>query len=100
MKTSTPATEALEGAVPSPRSGSMRGEGAAAPAGIRISLNDEQRTFGVTTSIADLARELGVGGRKGVAIAINDTVVPRANWATHRLADGDRVLVIRATQGG
>jgi sulfur carrier protein len=72
----------------------------AAAKGITIRVNDEARTIAAATSVADLARELGVGERKGVAIAINDTVVPRASWAAHRLAEGDRVLVIRATQGG
>lgn len=37
---------------------------------------------------------------RGVAIAINDEVVPRSTWATHTLRPHDRVEIIRATQGG
>jgi len=34
------------------------------------------------------------------AVAVNDAVVPRSAWAQRPLAEGERVLVIRATQGG
>ncbi|HET6350167.1 MAG TPA: sulfur carrier protein ThiS [Candidatus Krumholzibacteria bacterium] len=36
----------------------------------------------------------------GVAIAINDAVVPRRQWSDLHLHDGDTVEVIRAVQGG
>ena len=67
---------------------------------ISIRVNDEPRTLPAGATMADLVRELGLADRKGVAVAVNDAVVPRANWTTHPLAGGDRVLVIRATQGG
>jgi sulfur carrier protein len=37
---------------------------------------------------------------RGVAAAVNETVVPRAQWATTALAEGDRVEVLTAVQGG
>lgn len=51
-------------------------------------------------TLVALVAELGLAERKGVAVAVNGNVVPRSTWSTHALADGDRVLVIRATQGG
>lgn len=38
--------------------------------------------------------------RTGVAVAVNDRVVPRAAWAATRLAPGDRVEVLQAVAGG
>jgi sulfur carrier protein len=38
--------------------------------------------------------------RRGVAVAVNGTVVPRSTWAAVPLADGDRVEVLTAAQGG
>jgi sulfur carrier protein len=35
-----------------------------------------------------------------VAVAVNDQVVRRPDWAVRRLAPGDRVEVVRAIQGG
>jgi sulfur carrier protein len=37
---------------------------------------------------------------RGLAVAVNETVVPRADWATHAVQPQDRILLIRATQGG
>lgn len=36
----------------------------------------------------------------GVAVAVGDRVVRRADWAATSLAEGDRVEVITAAQGG
>ena len=67
---------------------------------MRIHLNDTAREFPSGTTLADLARDLGLAARRGVAVAVNDAVVPRVAWPSQPLADGDRVLVIQATQGG
>jgi sulfur carrier protein len=67
---------------------------------ISIRVNDEPRTLPAPATVADLVRELGLVERKGMAVAVNNTVAPRATWPAHTLADGDRVLVIRASQGG
>jgi len=65
-----------------------------------IFVNDQPRALAAGAPLADLLRELGLAERKGVAIAINDEVVPRSTWPTRALAEGERILVIQATQGG
>jgi sulfur carrier protein len=65
-----------------------------------IHVNDQPRVLATGAQLADLLRDLGLAERKGVAIAINDEVVPRSTWPTRALADGERILVIQATQGG
>lgn len=65
-----------------------------------ILINDQPRDIASGLTVEELVRDLGFAGRKGVAIAINDEVVPRASWTTRRLASNERVLIIRATQGG
>ena len=67
---------------------------------MRIHVNDTARELPSGTTLADLARQLDLAARRGVAVAVNDAVVPRAAWPARALADGDRVLVIQATQGG
>jgi len=67
---------------------------------ITIRINDEPRTLGGPTTLAELLRELGLAERKGVAAAVNGSVVARGEWSGRQLGAGDRVLVIRATQGG
>ncbi len=38
--------------------------------------------------------------QRGVAVALNGRVVPRAEWQNAPLNDGDDIEIIRAVQGG
>ncbi|MDR1759930.1 MAG: sulfur carrier protein ThiS [Fibrobacter sp.] len=38
--------------------------------------------------------------RAGIAVAVNDAVVPRSRWEFSVLNESDRVLVIEVAQGG
>jgi sulfur carrier protein len=67
---------------------------------MQLSLNDQPREIAPGATLADLLRELGLAERKGLAVAVDDAVVPRSAWPAQLLAEGARVLVIRATQGG
>lgn len=51
-------------------------------------------------SLAELLTALGQTQTRGLAVAINDVVVPRAEWPTHAVQPHDRLTLIRATQGG
>jgi len=53
-------------------------------------------------TIADLVRRVaGVDpDGRGVAVAVDAVVVPRGAWASTRVADGARVEVVGAVQGG
>jgi sulfur carrier protein len=62
-------------------------------------LNDEPRDVDAGTTVAALMAEHGVPPR-GVAVAVDGEVVPRASWATVRLLEGTRVEVLTAVQGG
>lgn len=50
--------------------------------------------------LAQLLTDLALAGQRGLAVAVNDEVVPRAAWPAHALREHDRVTIIRATQGG
>jgi sulfur carrier protein len=71
-----------------------------ATAAFVIYVNDQPRPLTAPTMLLALLSELGLAGRKGVAVALNGAVVPRAEWPLRSLADADHVLVIQATQGG
>lgn len=38
--------------------------------------------------------------QQGIAVAVNDNVVPRSQWQSYLLRQNDHVLVIKATPGG
>jgi sulfur carrier protein len=66
-----------------------------------ITVNGESAELPAGARIADVLDQLGVEpGRRGVAIAVDGEVVPRAQWDTTNLQDGVRVEVVQAIQGG
>ena len=38
--------------------------------------------------------------KKGIAVAVNNKVVPRSKWNSHILNSNDSITIIKATQGG
>lgn len=38
--------------------------------------------------------------QNGIAVAINNSVVPKSNWNSQLLSETDDILIISATQGG
>ncbi len=66
----------------------------------RIYVNGEPCERGGAT-IAELLAELGVEpGARGVAVAVDGEVVPRAAWAELQVNEGQRVEALSAMQGG
>ncbi|MFC8922351.1 sulfur carrier protein ThiS [Cellulosimicrobium sp. NPDC057127] len=56
---------------------------------------------GVEALVAALAPAyVADGAPQGVAVAINDAVVPRGTWSSTVVAPGDRVEIVTAVQGG
>lgn len=66
---------------------------------MRLLLNGVEHELPDGSSVADAVAALGAPDR-GVAVAVDDDVVPRADWSSHALHDGVRVEVLTAVQGG
>ncbi|WP_307531730.1 sulfur carrier protein ThiS [Streptomyces umbrinus] len=64
-----------------------------------IFVNGERRQFAPDTALDTLVAAL-TAAPSGVAAALNETVVPRAQWSKTLLSEGDRVEVLTAVQGG
>ncbi|MFR0352061.1 sulfur carrier protein ThiS [Streptomyces sediminimaris] len=66
---------------------------------MNVSVNGELRQFAPGTALDTVVRTL-TPAPSGVAAALNETVVPRAEWPSTSLSEGDRVEVLTAVQGG
>ena len=67
---------------------------------MKMTVNGEERDCAAAT-LAELCAAEGVDpGRRGVALALNGRVVPRAEWERTRLRAQDRVEIVRAFAGG
>lgn len=47
-----------------------------------------------------LLESLGLTDRKGIALAHNSRIIPRAHWEKTQLQENDSITLIQATQGG
>jgi sulfur carrier protein len=65
-----------------------------------ISLNGAPHRFDGASLIELLTAEAIDQGKPGVAVAVNDEIVPRAEWATAPLKPGDMVEIVRPYSGG
>jgi sulfur carrier protein len=68
---------------------------------MKVIVNGETREFPEGSSVADaVAVATGRSEGEGMAAALNDEVVRRADWAATTLKDADRLEVLTAVQGG
>ena len=66
---------------------------------MKIQVNGEWQDVAPGTALDTLVRSL-TAAPSGVAAALNETVVPRTQWPSTPLCEGDRVEVLTAVQGG
>ncbi len=69
--------------------------------GMELIINHTRKIFEILPPNLEvlLAMELP-GKKKGIAIALNNRIIPLSAWAETSLKDKDSVLIITATQGG
>lgn len=65
---------------------------------MRILVNNEEVDIDDDITVAALVQHLGYPD-KGIAVAVDWTVLPRSDWYTI-LSEGARVEVVTAVQGG
>lgn len=68
---------------------------------MELKINNQLKQFESTTlSVQDLLDLEFPNKQNGIAFAINNSVIPKADWATTTLSETDDILIITATQGG
>lgn len=66
---------------------------------MKIIFNGNTEDFSATT-LADLLESKGLADKTGIAVALDNTVVPRTEWNQTRLEEGAKILLIGASYGG
>ncbi len=66
---------------------------------MQVIINDKSQKLNENSYIPDALKTIGIES-KGIAIAINFSVVPKDEWDTFKLNENDNIMIIRATQGG
>ncbi len=68
---------------------------------MELTINNQTTNFENAPSALEVAQFWQPSSSlKGVAIAVNNRVIPQSEWETIRLKEQDDILIITATQGG
>ena len=66
---------------------------------ITIKVNQENHQFSENLTVQELIVYLKIQ-TNGIAVAINSSVLKKADWSLQLLQNNDEVLIIKSTQGG
>lgn len=64
-----------------------------------VEINNEPIEFDSDISVKDMLARRDEG-TSGIAVAVNDKIVRRTEWANVTLKNGDKVIIIKAAYGG
>jgi sulfur carrier protein len=67
---------------------------------MEIFLNNKPENVNQDASLDEIVTCCLGDKQKGIAVAVNETVVPKDLWQSTILKTNDNVLIIKATQGG
>jgi sulfur carrier protein len=67
---------------------------------VEVTINQQTFQLSAEGGLAEVLSLLRIGQADGIAIAVNEVVIPHGEWGGYVLQERDRVFVIRATQGG
>jgi thiamine biosynthesis protein ThiS len=67
---------------------------------MKIRINGEEREMEGNVTLAGLLEQFGLTPERGIAVAVNEAVVPRGELRTYRPREGDTIEIIRAVAGG
>lgn len=69
---------------------------------MRVELNGEPRELADGATVADLVERSGLEAarRRGVAVAVDAEVIPRSEWESTQLSEGQAIELVTAIQGG
>jgi sulfur carrier protein len=67
---------------------------------MEIQINNQSHHISEGTTVCQLICNILQLDTAGIALAINDQIVPRHFWESHQFQSRDTVLIIKAARGG
>jgi len=65
-----------------------------------VFVNSNPIALTTVATLQQVLEEQHLHEQRGIAVAVNNNVIPKAEWQQKTLADNDKIVIIRATQGG
>ena len=67
---------------------------------MELIINNKSEKIHSGSKLAELLMQLGLADKRGIAVAVNNTVIAKPNWTNTELKENDKITIIRPTQGG
>ena len=67
---------------------------------MQITINNESYSFDENTSLENAITSLELKEINGIALALNEEIIPRSEWQKTILFDEDKSIIIGAVAGG
>jgi sulfur carrier protein len=67
---------------------------------MEVTLNNQKITIADNELLEIILESNHLVSKKGIAVAVNGSVIPRTMWEKHQLNANDIIMVITATAGG
>lgn len=67
---------------------------------MEVRINNQIHEFAEGSSLQAVLAEFGFEEARGIAVAVNEQVMPKTQWHNYLLEANDTITIIRATQGG
>jgi sulfur carrier protein len=68
---------------------------------MRLYLNGKELEVPEGITLSELIKSLNIRVREvGFAVAVNEEVVPKSKYESHKLSEGDRVEIVHLVGGG
>lgn len=67
---------------------------------VTVFINNKNCVLGADATLTLALEQNGITSQKGIAVAVNNTVIPKTEWVTKTLNENDKITIIKATQGG
>ena len=68
---------------------------------MELKINNQTKQFATDSLTVQALLNLEIPEKQnGIALAINNTVIPKSDWNSHLIKENDDILIISATQGG
>ncbi len=65
-----------------------------------ITINGKELDIPQSSNVLDVLAQIKQEDYGGIAVAINDMVIPKSKWNKANIVSGDKLLLIKASQGG
>ncbi|SEM45446.1 sulfur carrier protein ThiS [bacterium A37T11] len=67
---------------------------------MEVTINQQLFTTTQDHSLLGVLVAYGLQPGKGIAVAVNQSVVPKTEWDSYVLKEKDQLIIIKAAQGG